>query len=190
MNNLVDVTKDGKIIISERTSIEFDKCGPTSPIVLSCTTTGVREGVPFVNIVSSKNNFENTEAGDLLNGISFKGYHDGKFKISSIIATRWAADAELKEEKPKSDIFITTNNHNSNYNHFVFKNDGAFSAAILQASTSDLTTGKTITFSNEQERDNFISNPASGMITFITRDSYGTARFQGYNGKEWVNLNQ
>lgn len=189
MNNRIKINKNGKIEISDCSSIEFDKNGETAPVVLSCTTTGIREGVPFVNIISSKLNSKNTEPGDLLNGISLKGHYNGKSKIASIMATRWSSDAELKEDKPKSDFFITTNNYDSIYNHFVFKNDGAFSAAVLQASISDLTTGKTITFSNEQERNNFISNPEPGMITFIEQDQYGIARFQGYNGKEWVNLN-
>lgn len=56
-----------------------------------------------------------------------------------------------------------------------FDADGVFSAPILQPGT----------YADATARDAAITSPAAGMMVFVT----DVAKFQGYDGSAWVNLN-
>lgn len=85
-----------------------------------------------------------------------------------------------------------------NYNNYLkFHNSGKVAismgqAAINNAPDAHLEVGGSIkpgVYADAAARDAAITAPTAGEMIFVTDDGTGTARFQGYDGASWVNLN-
>ena len=117
----------------------------------------------------------NTAAEDTLSGISFKGYTDNSYKVSGAIVTAWETGATLTAANPASSVSIYAGNDSSGFQIYKFDSKGIFAAPVIQPGV----------YANDTARDAAIASPAAGMMVFNTTG----AKFQGYDGTSWVNLN-
>jgi hypothetical protein len=75
---------------------------------------------------------------------------------------------------------VVTVSDDFSFNNLVFDHRGQLHSPIFRITKS---------FDSITDRDTQLPCPAKGTIIFLDRDENGEARFQGFTGKQWSNLN-
>lgn len=118
----------------------------------------------------------NTSPGDFLSQFRFRGFYDGEYKVASTQVAQWAADADLTQVSPKTNLytFISagTGNGLGGYHVLALRGDGVAEGMLFKA-PSFPTAG--LPFSGSEEE---------GMIVFDST----TKEFKGWNGTSWAVL--
>jgi hypothetical protein len=110
-----------------------------------------------------------TLANDVLGGISFDGFTENGYFVSSGVIASWSATADFSKSFPDSNVtLLTGNNSDDFFNQFTFNEKGVFNAPIIKA--SNYGTGS------------YPADPEKGWIIFDNL----TNQFMGYNGTGWV----
>ena len=130
---------------------------------------------------------QDTIAGDIIGALKVRGLNNGSQIIGSIQQTFWDASANFSQPYPKSGLrlmanagdgkgtLLLANGTPTGLNHMTLRSDGALEGPIF----------KMIVVADTTARDALITAPEAGMIVFVT----DVAKFQGYDGSAWVNLN-
>lgn len=118
----------------------------------------------------------NTNAGQLLNIISVNGYYNDEYKFAGGVAVFWEDTADLTVIRPKSKIVLGTNTgFEDDSNVAVLDSTGVFSAPSIRPGV----------YANIADRDVAFASPLAGQMVFVV----DIAKFQGFDGAAWVNLN-
>ena len=113
-----------------------------------------------------------TNVGDLLTGISFKGYDSGAYNSKAIISGR--IDSRTGTEAYPGSISFVVKNFDGVYTNVASMNSrGVLKGLVLSCSQ----------VADNAARLVLVPTPAAGMIIL------NGSTFQGYNGTAWVNLN-
>jgi len=152
-----------------------------TPVRISAITDGELGGFPYIEYLSVRGTFDNPQslqAGDIVGGWKVTGYDTAaeSGKISSLWISAFEDDAVVTDEYPKSSATLLISKGGNTYNQFMFGSEGEFKAP------GAITPG---VFADAAARDAGITTPTAGMMVFVT----DVAKFQGYDGSAWVNLN-
>ena len=151
------------------------------PLQVVSVTTGNLGGFPLTEYLSVKGTLatpQSVAAGDVIGGWKITGYDsisaDGK--VAALWVSAFASDAVVTDAYPKSTGQLLVSKGGNSYNQFMFGSEGEFSAP------GAITPG---VFADAAARDAGITTPTAGMMVFVT----DVAKFQGYAGGAWANLN-
>lgn len=123
---------------------------------------------------------EDTIPGELLNNLRFSGYNGGSYRILGGIISQWDNSANFLDQYPAGKVGIYAGGNGSVINFASFSGStGTFESPII----------KTGSYANAADRNAKITKPEAGMIILLANDGSGNAKFQGYTGEAWVNLN-
>jgi len=152
-----------------------------TPVRISAITDGNPGGFPYTEYLSIKGTFltpESVAPGDIVGGWKISGYDAaaGIGKSTTILAARLMADAVITDTSPNSLTSMLVSGGGTNTSSFDFYGSGQFK------SPGAITPG---VYADAAARDAAITTPTAGMMVFVT----DIAKFQGYDGSAWVNLN-
>ena len=152
-----------------------------TPLQIKTITDGDLGGFPYTEYLSIKGTFDNPlslEASDIVGGWKITGYDSvsGDGKVSALWISSFESDAVVTDNYPKSSATLLISKGGDTYNQFMFGSEGEFKAP------GAITPG---VFADAAARDAGITTPTAGMMVFVT----DVAKFQGYDGSAWVNLN-
>lgn len=152
-----------------------------TPVQIRAVTDGSQGGFPYTEYLSIKGTFlapESVAAGDIIGGWKVTGYDSvsGDGKVSALWISAFEDDAVVTDNYPKSSATLLISKGGNTYNQFMFGSEGEFKAP------GAITPG---VFADAAARDAGITTPTAGMMVFVT----DVAKFQGYDGSAWVNLN-
>ena len=121
-------------------------------------------------------NTTTTSAGDSVAGITLRGTTASDPKIAVAMFAGWDATADLTTDYPRG-----------NLNFAVGQNAANPGIVATLDYTGNLTANSISpgTYADNAARDAAITTPTAGMMVFNTTG----AKFQGYDGTAWVNLN-
>ena len=152
-----------------------------TPLQVVSVTTGNLGGFPLTEYLSVKGTLatpQSVAAGDVIGGWKITGYDsisaDGK--VAALWVSAFASDAVVTDAYPKSTGQLLVSKGGNSYNQFMFGSEGEFKAP------GAITPG---VFADAAARDAGITTPTAGMMVFVT----DVAKFQGYAGGAWANLN-
>ena len=152
-----------------------------TPLQVVSVTTGNLGGFPLTEYLSVKGTLatpQSVAAGDVIGGWKITGYDsisaDGK--VAALWVSAFASDAVVTDAYPKSTGQLLVSKGGNSYNQFMFGAEGEFKAP------GAITPG---VFADAAARDAGITTPTAGMMVFVT----DVAKFQGYAGGAWANLN-
>ena len=152
-----------------------------TPVQITSVTDGGAGGFPYTDFLSVRGSVEAPTAvlaGDVVGGFKISAYDavSGEGKVSALLYTSIAADGDVTEDFPKSSATLLVGAGAGAYNAYMFGEEGEFKAP------GAITPG---VYADASARDSGITTPTAGMIVFVT----DVAKFQGYDGSAWVNLN-
>jgi hypothetical protein len=134
-----------------------------------------------MNIIGYNGTLEEPTAlspGDTVGYFSFASTYDnsGANKLAAATVASWDATADLSTGAPRASLKFAIGNNSEDAN-IVATLDyiGNFSANVITPGT----------YADSAARDAAITTPTAGMMVFVT----DVAKFQGYDGSAWVNLN-
>jgi hypothetical protein len=163
---------DGTIVLENNTR---------TPLQIKTVTTGDAGGFPYTDFLSVKGSTESptaVEAGDIVGGWKISAYDavSGDGHVSALLYASIASDGDVTHEFPKSSATLLIGAGTNTYNAYMFGEEGEFKAP------GAITPG---VYADASARDSGITTPTAGMMVFVT----DVAKFQGYDGSAWVNLN-
>jgi hypothetical protein len=136
------------------------------------------EGFNIVAYNGTADSMTSKSPGDTIGYMSFATTYDssGNNKLAVALAASLDATADLATAAPRSNLKWVIGNNSATTN-IVATLDyiGNFSANVITPGT----------YADSTARDTAITTPTSGMMVFVT----DVAKFQGYDGSAWVNLN-
>tara|TARA_B110000114_G_C15052987_1_gene382060 strand:+ start:514 stop:1518 length:1005 start_codon:yes stop_codon:yes gene_type:complete len=136
------------------------------------------EGFNIVAYNGTADSMTSKSPGDTIGYMSFATTYDssGNNKLAVGHAATLDATADLATAAPRSNLKWVIGNNSATTN-IVATLDyiGNFSANVITPGT----------YADSTARDTAITTPTSGMMVFVT----DVAKFQGYDGSAWVNLN-
>lgn len=152
-----------------------------TPVQIKSVTDGALGGFPYTEYLSVRGTVDNPQslaAGDIVGGWKVAGYDSvsGNGKVSTLWISAYESDAVVTDNYPKSTASLLIGKGGNTYNQFTFGSEGEFNAP------GAITPG---VFDDAAARDAGITTPTAGMMVFVT----DIAKFQGYDGSAWVNLN-
>ena len=183
VNNLVNVSLariESIVPYNANTPVIINNSNRT-PLRVVSVTDGSLGGFPYTEFLSVKGALatpQSLAAGDVLGGWKITGY-DGANEVGKIAALWISAfedDAVVTDNYPKSSATLLISKGGNTYNQFMFGSEGEFKAP------GAITPG---VFADAAARDAGITTPTAGMMVFVT----DVAKFQGYAGGAWANLN-
>jgi hypothetical protein len=155
--------------------------GNRVPLQITAVTTGAGGGFPYTDFLSVKGSTTTPTsvlAGEIVGGWKISAYDavSAAGKVTALMITELAADADITDDFPKSTASLIIGAGSSTFNTYMFGLGGEFKAE------GAITPGR---YADDAARDAAIPTPTEGMMVFNTT---GT-KFQGYDGSAWVNLN-
>jgi hypothetical protein len=151
-----------------------------TPVQIKAITSGSLGGYPYLDINSVKGSIDSPlalAAGEVAGAWKISGYTGGSSNaVLAVGVGAFAASANVSDDSPASVFTLVTGGGGSSYNLFNFDHTGQFIAP------GAITPG---IFADAAARDAGITTPTAGMMVFVT----DIAKFQGYDGSAWVNLN-
>jgi hypothetical protein len=143
---------------------------------------GLFGGEASVTIDGSKGTLaspQDTIANDIFGALKVRGYNNGSQVLGSMQQTSWDASADFSQSFPKSNWRLLVNAGNGNgvngFSYVDLRHDGVLEGPVFKMNI----------VANATARDAAITAPEAGMTVFVT----DVAKFQGYDGSAWVNLN-
>ena len=155
---------------------------PGQTLSVNGISSGTFGGEASLTIDGSKGTLEaplDTVAGEIFGALKVRGYNDGSQVLGSIQQTSWDATADFSQSFPKSNWRLLVNagagNGINGFSYVDLRHDGVLEGPVFKMNiVADATA-----------RDAAITSPEAGMTVFVT----DVAKFQGYDGSAWVNLN-
>ena len=174
--NTAMLTIKDNIISPSADSTEIQLTSTHENIMLDILGSSGQNSLSIRNHNGSASVPENTNSGQLLTALSFSGYYNNEYKIAGGMGVFWEDNADLTVVRPKSKVVFGTNaGFLDDTNAAVFDSAGIFSAPSLRPGV----------YATTAERDTAFATPVAGQMVFIV----DIAKFQGFTGTEWVNLN-
>jgi hypothetical protein len=168
----------------DATAIKIESGAAGSALSISGITSGTFGGESSLSLDSSKGTLDNpqdTIAGDIIGALKVRGLNNGSQVLGSMQQTIWDATANFSESFPKSNWRLLVNAGAGNgieatgFNYMDLRHDGVLEGPVFKMNI----------VADSTARDAAITTPEAGMIVFVT----DVAKFQGYDGSAWVNLN-
>ena len=162
--------------------IIIESNNPGQTLSVNGISSGGFGGEASLTIDGSKGTLENpqdTIANDIIGALKVRGYNNGAQVLGSIQQTSWDTSTNFSETYPKSNWRLLVNAGDGNgingFSYMDLRHDGVLEGPVLKMNiVADATA-----------RDAAITSPEAGMTVFVT----DVAKFQGYDGSAWVNLN-